>query len=217
MGRIKFRTEGEQHNFWQNYTDLIMGFMIVFIIAALSGLYAGKGNSNTVEARTAENEEQKVSEDEYNAIKRLKEAQEAISDTEVFIYNKKHQWFELKSDYLFDAESSKIKDEYKKGVEDLLRQINERVVEPYKDLLKITIVFDGRAAKGEKSNNYEYARTLSLSRANSIREVWEGINPNFKTLCVGSGFDGEGRYKDGNEDNNKTVVIRVIPSVKIEN
>ena len=35
MSRIKFRETGEEHNFWQNYTDLMSGFLIVFIIASL--------------------------------------------------------------------------------------------------------------------------------------------------------------------------------------
>ena len=35
MSRLSFREEGEEHNFWQNYTDLMSGFLIVFIIASL--------------------------------------------------------------------------------------------------------------------------------------------------------------------------------------
>lgn len=35
MSRISFRKNGEEHNFWQNYTDLMSGFLIVFIIASL--------------------------------------------------------------------------------------------------------------------------------------------------------------------------------------
>ena len=35
MSRISFRENGEEHNFWQNYTDLMSGFLIVFIITSL--------------------------------------------------------------------------------------------------------------------------------------------------------------------------------------
>ena len=35
MSRIKFHDDGEEHNFWQNYTDLMSGFLIVFIIASI--------------------------------------------------------------------------------------------------------------------------------------------------------------------------------------
>lgn len=35
MSRISFRDNGEEHNFWQNYTDLMSGLLIVFIIASI--------------------------------------------------------------------------------------------------------------------------------------------------------------------------------------
>ena len=35
MRRLTFHNDGEEHNFWQNYTDLMSGFLIVFIIARL--------------------------------------------------------------------------------------------------------------------------------------------------------------------------------------
>ena len=43
MSRLKFRDEGESHNFWQNYTDLMSGFLIVFIIASLAAYSEYKG------------------------------------------------------------------------------------------------------------------------------------------------------------------------------
>ena len=35
MGRFFLKDNGEEHNFWQNYTDLMSGFLIVFIITSL--------------------------------------------------------------------------------------------------------------------------------------------------------------------------------------
>ena len=35
MRRLNLHKDGEEHNFWQNYTDLMSGFLIVFIIASL--------------------------------------------------------------------------------------------------------------------------------------------------------------------------------------
>ena len=43
MKKIKFRENGEEHNFWQNYTDLMSGFLIVFIIASLVAYNKYKG------------------------------------------------------------------------------------------------------------------------------------------------------------------------------
>lgn len=34
MSKLNFKEE-EEHNFWQNYTDIFAGFLIVFIIASL--------------------------------------------------------------------------------------------------------------------------------------------------------------------------------------
>lgn len=43
MRRIKFKDNGEEHNFWQNYTDLMSGFLIVFIIASLVAYNSYRG------------------------------------------------------------------------------------------------------------------------------------------------------------------------------
>ena len=38
MSRLNFKNEGDEHNFWQNYTDLMSGFLVVFIITSLVGM-----------------------------------------------------------------------------------------------------------------------------------------------------------------------------------
>ena len=35
MNRLNLKNKGEEHNFWQNYTDLMAGLLIVFIITSL--------------------------------------------------------------------------------------------------------------------------------------------------------------------------------------
>lgn len=39
MSRLNFKNEGDEHNFWQNYTDLMSGFLVVFIITSLVAWY----------------------------------------------------------------------------------------------------------------------------------------------------------------------------------
>ena len=39
MSRIIFKDNGEDHNFWQNYSDLMAGFLIVFIITSIVAWY----------------------------------------------------------------------------------------------------------------------------------------------------------------------------------
>lgn len=39
MSKLNFKNEGDEHNFWQNYTDLMSGFLVVFIITSLVAWY----------------------------------------------------------------------------------------------------------------------------------------------------------------------------------
>lgn len=39
MSKLSFKNEGEGHSFWQNYTDLMSGLMVVFLIAAAASLF----------------------------------------------------------------------------------------------------------------------------------------------------------------------------------
>ena len=39
MSRLNLKNEGDEHNFWQNYTDLMSGFLVVFIITSLVAWY----------------------------------------------------------------------------------------------------------------------------------------------------------------------------------
>ena len=39
MSKLNFKNEGDEHNFWQNYTDLMSGFLVVFIITRLVAWY----------------------------------------------------------------------------------------------------------------------------------------------------------------------------------
>lgn len=48
MSRLSFREDGEEHNFWQNYTDLMSGFLIVFIITSLVAYGSYKVYVNTL-------------------------------------------------------------------------------------------------------------------------------------------------------------------------
>lgn len=92
MRRIKFKDNGEEHNFWQNYTDLMSGFLIVFIIASLVAynsyrgfveLYYGVGvteaniNDIVVNAKL------------YKQIKEFQEAQKQLQ-SKYFAYSSKY-------------------------------------------------------------------------------------------------------------------------------
>lgn len=89
MSRISFREDGEEHNFWQNYTDLMSGFLIVFIITSLVAygsykvyvdLYHNKGiTENNINDIV-------VNAELYKKIREFQEAQKSIN-RKYFKYN----------------------------------------------------------------------------------------------------------------------------------
>ena len=40
MSRISFRENGEEHNFWQNYNDLMSGFLMFIALQKATTSYA---------------------------------------------------------------------------------------------------------------------------------------------------------------------------------
>ena len=96
------------------------------------------------------------------------------------------------------------------------------------------IVIEGRAALSVDSckNNPNYpssaqktsADILSYHRAHSLYLLWkeyeilgdiEKEESKGEIFVCGSGFGGKNRYKDGEEDKNKTFVIHIIPYINL--
>ena len=48
MKRLFGKPEGEEHNFWMSYTDLMSGFLIVFIIASVITMVANRRLSDKI-------------------------------------------------------------------------------------------------------------------------------------------------------------------------
>ena len=83
--KIFGRASGEMHNFWQNYTDLMSGLMIIFLIASVGYV---------------------VSKDDSRKIKAIIGAQKELADrSEFFTYNEKYNRFECTIDVKFPAYS----------------------------------------------------------------------------------------------------------------
>ena len=119
MRRLNLHNDGEEHNFWQNYTDLMSGFLIVFIIASLVAyssykiyvdLYHEKGiteaNINDII----------INADLYEKIRQFQDAQKSLN-SQYFRYNEEYKRFECKIDVQFTANDfENIRPEY---IEDL--------------------------------------------------------------------------------------------------
>jgi hypothetical protein len=240
MSRISFRDNGEDHNFWQNYTDLMSGFLIVFIIASLVAygsykvyvdLYHSKGiteaNINDIV----------VNAEMYRKIRAFQKAQETIQ-RKYFVYNKEHRRFECTVDILFSPNDATIPyncvrdlEDAGKEIQDIITKFREKTNIEFREETKTNISFkvvvEGRAAKPHGVNPsrevYNRAARLSYERARNVVRFWNdrGILTNVnegndELLISGSGYEGKGRHtglgKDG-EDKNKTIIIQIIPDI----
>ena len=231
MSRLSFRENGEEHNFWQNYTDLMSGFLIVFIITSLVAygsykvyvdLYHSKGitegNINDIV----------VNAELYNKIKEFQDAQKSINRN-YFRYNEKYQRFECTVDVMFQSESPIIPQSCYSQLEEAGREI-EDIIDKFKESANVSfkVVIEGRAARSHSNPNptseqKAYAARLSYERARNLHLFWKSkglLNDiekqNGEVFISGSGFEGKGRYTGygpNGEDKNKTFIIQIIPYI----
>ena len=234
MGRLNFRSQGEEHNFWQNYTDLMSGFLIVFIIASLVAyssymryvdLYhrAGVTEANIHDIY--------VNAELAKKIKEFQEAQKSL-DNQYFSYNEKYNRFECKIDVMFAPNDASLPAVNKaelieagRALEGILMKFSESTNVAFK------IIIEGRAARrhGIRLEDIpewqkKLIEHLSYSRARNLYELWKQNqimthveDLNGEVFISGSGLEGQGRYTgygENGEDRNKTFIIQIIPYIQ---
>lgn len=188
MRRLNLHNDGEEHNFWQNYTDLMSGFLIVFIIASLVAyssykiyvdLYHEKGiteaNINDII----------INADLYEKIRQFQDAQKSLN-SQYFRYNEQYKRFECKIDVQFTANDfENIRPEY---IEDLknagveLDSILTKFTETTGVMFKVIV--EGRLANDLKNGGanwvtpesnpkaWKAAMENSYKRALTVVELW---------------------------------------------
>ena len=230
MGRISFRNNGEDHNFWQNYTDLMSGFLIVFIIASIVAnssykiyvdLYHEKGiteaNINDII----------VNAELYQKIKEFQDAQKSLQ-SDYFRYNSTYDRFECTVDVMFVPNKADIPQQNYQQLKEAGKEL-ERILDSFKKSTNISfkVIIDGRAAKhadpAKTKQFWEFSERLSYQRAMNLFRFWNknGILTNIEDLngevfISGSGFGGQGRYEGAEEERNKTFIVQIIPYIKYE-
>lgn len=231
MKRLNFK-ESEGHNFWQNYTDLMSGFLVVFIITSLVAWY---GYSEVLKELGDDKGDIKVKLEQLRMIRQFKEAQRSLV-SEYFHYNERYQRFECKSDIMFEPNLANIpadKEEvFVAAGEELVNKILSKFEKS--KYISFKIIIEGRAArhlsKGSKAANqaadkagWKTMEIRSYERALSLYNLWKknGIissieRMNGEVFISGSGFGGQGRYPNtpGQEELNKTFIIQIIPYIK---
>lgn len=231
MSRISFRDNGEEHNFWQNYTDLMSGFLIVFIISSLVAYGSYKvyvdlyHNAGVTESNI---HDIVVNAELYKKIKEFQDAQDSLKQ-KYFKYNKKYKRFECTVDVRFLPNSPVIPTQNYAQLVEAGKEI-EKIISNFQNSTNISfkVIIEGRAARSHNDPNPNeasraYAARLSYERARNLHLFWKkrGLltnieNENGEVYISGSGFDGKGRYtgygKNG-EDRNKTFIIQIIPYI----
>ncbi len=228
MSRNIFRNNGEEHNFWQNYTDLMSGFLIVFIITSLVAyssykiyvdLYHEKGiTENNINDII-------VNAELYQKIKEFQDAQKKLQGG-YFQYNPTYDRFECTVDVQFKEDKADIPETNLVDLEKAGQEL-ERIIKTFQESANISfkVVIEGRAAKHlDESKNQKYwnrTEVLSYERARNLYKFWQSkgiLNDvekiNGEVFISGSGFGGQGRYTGAGEGRNKTFIIQIIPYIK---
>lgn len=231
MSRINFKDCGEEHNFWQNYTDLMSGFLVVFIITSLVAWY---GYIKVTGAIGGDGGNIKVTIEQSRMIREFNEAQKQLQSN-YFYYNDEYQRFECKVDVRFQENDATIPSNCKNELiaagielENIIRKFNNSVKISFK------VIIEGRAARhliyptmsqnhAADEAGWSYAETLSYNRARSLYNFWisnDILNDiskmNGEIFVSGSGFGGQGRYPNTpqQEERNRTFIIQIIPYIK---
>ncbi len=195
MSKLNLHKDGEEHNFWQNYTDLMSGFLIVFIIASLVAyssykvyvdLYHEKGiteaNINDIV----------INAELYKKIRQFQQAQKSLNN-EYFRYNSDYDRFECKIDVQFTANDfENIEPEY---IEPLKAAGNylDTIITAFSDStgVKFKVIVEGRLANNLRDHGAHWITpedkklwndglVNSYKRASTVVELWrsEGIMSN---------------------------------------
>ncbi len=192
--------EGEEHNFWMSYTDLMSGFLIVFIITSMIA-YKGykvasiskadlieKVNSLTSENKALKKERDnaverageledelatiKVSKEDFDKIKQFIEAQKNLN-SQYFSYNAKYQRFECKIDIQFEPDKYDIPSSDIDKLESAGNELLKIIKDFSTENISFKVVIDGRAAKHYDSDqNKKYFGSVQELSYNRARALY---------------------------------------------
>lgn len=231
MGRLDFKDNGDEHNSYQSYTDLMSGFLIVFMVASVIAIIIYRdaikwreeheGIVNFIEA-TLNDEggsgiditegDIQISLELYKAMNELRKAQEQINNRYIE-YDVNNNMFRVMKYVEFEENSPVIPDKDKTDLIEIGKSIQD-VVSQFKNnaYIGFKIIIDGRIGEGEQEKIPGSQRNLSYNRANNLHLLWNAnkILSSYNVIVAGSGLNGEGREPG----KNRTFVIQVVPYIK---
>lgn len=227
-----FTKKKTETNYWMNYTDLLTGLAVIFMLLAV--LYWNEYNESKGEINDLSNK-LKMSEKQRSLLNLIDTSLKALEkESNLFKYNAKYKRYELNIDIEFAPEKSIIPPKNIKELVQAGKDLHKFIENLNTDLKKkglnidFAVIIEGRAAKynnkgsaarNEEANNKsrDAVKKLSFERAYALQKLWNTNDilkkiPYCDVLVVGNGFDGMGRY--ANEDKNKTFIIQIIPKFK---
>lgn len=200
MKKLFNKSTSDNGNSWMSYTDLMSGFLIVFIIASLIAYKgyviasASKGELiNKVASLEKENERLKeqlsvaldkvtdleeklnaltVQKEDYDKIVQFLEAQRNLN-SQYFTYNEKYQRFECKLDVQFEPNKYDIPSGDKEHLKSAGKELLS-IIKKYKtDNIAFKVVIDGRAAKNlDKDLDKKYFGSVQELSYNRARALY---------------------------------------------
>lgn len=219
--------------FWVSYSDLMTSLffiMLVLFVVTVGYLKLKQGdlkkasdeNQELADSLRTVNKELIISNEEKTKLLNLDKQFERLTENDNFKQiGEKFYYKELMGKEIFKENTTdfhpdfniSIIDEAGKEIESFLRTLDPS--------MKYILIIEGNAAKSNKAPNTtpddsQHGYELSYNRALVIYERWRSqrINlrkSNVEVLICGSGFNGASR--DKNEDNNKRIVIQILPKV----
>ena len=192
MKRLNLHNDGEEHNFWQNYTDLMSGFLILFIVASLVAyssykiyvdLYHEKGiteaNVNDII----------INAELYEKIRDFQDAQKALK-SKYFQYNEQYKRFECKIDVQFTSNDFEhIRPEYVEDLKNAGRELDSILTQFTKTTgVMFKVVVEGRLANNLRDGGIHWVTPEgnpsawkqglenSYKRALTVVELWRSNN-----------------------------------------
>lgn len=221
------KNEDEDHNFFQNYTDLLSGFLIVFIIASLI-FYRDyitldgwiKQNGGDVKGVTRDLELARK-------LKAFARAQMELTENNKYIYyNSQADRFECDVQSIFEPNLSSLQSGAETKILEAGKELNAILKECKSDNIEFKLIIEGRASRYKckipDSNEQQRLEKVSLERAKYLYNVWDKNNTLTQVtdmekdvVVTGSGVFGYNRYTGvDKEDLNRRVVIQIIPFIK---
>ena len=134
MSKLNFKNEGDEHNFWQNYTDLMSGFLVVFIITSLVAWY---GYIKVTGAIGGDGGSIKVTIEQSRMIREFNEAQKSLV-SEYFHYNEQYQRFECKSDIMFEPNLANIPADKEEIFIEAGKELVNKILSKFKESVNIS-------------------------------------------------------------------------------